>query len=79
MTKKNNTSKTTKKDVIYTPAPDPQWIALNQELTIENARLLERIDEIKADRDYFLDGFNKVQEVLIVIQSKWWYKLFRNL
>ena len=47
MTKKNNTSKTTKKDVLYTPAPDPQWIALNQELTAENARLLEQIDELK--------------------------------
>lgn len=78
MNKKNNTSKTTKKEVVYTPTPDPQWIALNQELTAENARLLELVDDIKADRDFFLDGFNKVQEVLIAIQSKWWYKIFKN-
>lgn len=48
---------------------------LNEELTAENSRLLERIDVIVDWYDTAATLLNKSDEELSSIKSKWWYKL----
>lgn len=76
MTKKQ--SKTTTKEVKYIP-DTAHIIKLNQELTAENSRLLERVDELNDIVAKAIDIKEGLYNELNTIKSKWWYKLFRNL
>lgn len=89
MTKKQ--SKTTAKEVKYIP-DTAHIIKLNQELTEENSRLVERVDELNdmvakaiEIKEGLLDEMQRrkidytlLRNELYTIKSKWWYKLFRN-
>lgn len=75
MTKKQ--SKTTEKEVKYIP-DTAHIIKLNQELTEENSRLLQRVDRLKGRIENYIDLVGDTETELNTIKSKWWYKLFRN-